>query len=95
MSQRNTMQTPKETTRAWRAGPTQEQLKQRLAARKAVADHMMAILGDETVIPPPTLEREFKVVMDEISQIQEQLFFYDQPVQEDVCHDKSNSFADF
>ena len=89
------MQTPKKTTRAWRAAPTQEQLKQRLAASEAVADHMMAILADETVSPPPTLEREFKVVMDEISRIQEQLFFHDQPVQEDVCHDKSNSFAEF
>jgi len=80
------MQTPRKTIRAWRARPQdrkEEELKQRLAARKAVADYMMAILGDQTVVPPPKLERELEVVMNEISQIQEQLFYHGQTLPED------------
>jgi len=110
LSPRNTKQTQSETSRAWRARPQdreedepkqrraareKNELKQRLAAREALANHMKAILGDQAVDPPPTLDREFKVVLKEISQIQDQLFFHDKALQEDVCHDKSNSFASY
>lgn len=78
-----------------RAAREKNELKQRLAAREALANHMKAILGDQAVDPPPTLDREFKVVLKEISQIQDQLFFHDKALQEDVCHDKSNSFASY
>jgi hypothetical protein len=40
----------------------EEELEQKLVARKTVADSMKDILGDKTVVAPPKLERELGVI---------------------------------